>query len=181
MTQDVIINPDIKYAFAVKAVNVQGASDFSLEKIKELKASENKAKDKDAVPRVIIVAIVLGSILFVIIKLMIITCCIKQRKENRRREEKKLERSSSLSSKRSMMIDRYPGSKYSESFPGDMFVSPPSHSGSALSLAHDHPDYKVCQYHVGIAHHSLITEAIFCSDRSSRNANVCLSVRHKFV
>ena len=35
-------------------------------------------------------AIVLGSILFVIIKLMIITCCIKQRKENRRREEKKL-------------------------------------------------------------------------------------------
>lgn len=142
VTQDIIINPDIKYAFAVKAVNVQGASDFSLEKIKELKASENKAKDKDAVPRVIIVAIVLGSILFVIIKLMIITCCIKQRKENRRREEKKLERSSSLSSKRSMMIDRYPGSKYSESFPGDMFVSPPSHSGSALSLAHDHPDYK---------------------------------------
>ena len=53
-------------------------------------ASENTAQDKDAVPRVIIVAIVLGSILFVIIKLMIITCCIKQRKENRRREEKKL-------------------------------------------------------------------------------------------
>ena len=85
-----------------------------------------------------------------------------------------IERSSSLSSKRSMMIDRYPGSKYSESFPGDMFVSPPSHSGSALSLAHDHPDYKVCQYHVGIAHHSLITEAIFGSDRSSRNANIRL-------
>ena len=54
-----------------------------------LAASENKAKDESAVPRVIIVAIVLGSILFVIIKLMIITCCIKQRKENRRREEKK--------------------------------------------------------------------------------------------
>lgn len=41
-------------------------------------------------PRVIIVAMVLGAILFVIIKLMIITCCIKQRKENKRREEKKL-------------------------------------------------------------------------------------------
>ena len=35
--QDVIINPDIKYAFAVKAVNVQGFSKFSMEKIKELK------------------------------------------------------------------------------------------------------------------------------------------------
>ncbi len=39
VTQDVIIDPDIKYAFAVKAVNVQGASDFSLEKIKELKGN----------------------------------------------------------------------------------------------------------------------------------------------
>ena len=68
-----------------------------------------------------------------------------------------IERSSSLSSKRSMMIDRYPGSKYTESFPGDMFVSPPSHSGSALSVANDHPDYKVCQYPVTITHHSLIT------------------------
>lgn len=70
-----------------------------------------------------------------------------------------IERSSSLSSKRSMMIDRYPGSKYSESFPGDMFVSPPSHSGSALSVAHDHPDYKVCQYRViarsSLAHHGI--------------------------
>ena len=59
-------------------------------------ASENTAQDKDAVPRVIIVAIVLGSILFVIIKLMIITCCIKQRKENRRREEKKLGKTFSI-------------------------------------------------------------------------------------
>jgi len=140
--QDVIINPDIKYAFAVKAVNVQGFSKFSMEKIKELKASENKAKDKDAVPRVIIVAIVLGLILFVIIFLMIITCCIKQRKENRRREEKKLERSSSLSSKRSMMIDRYPTSKYTEAFPGEMFISPPSRSSSHISVSNDHPDYK---------------------------------------
>ena len=44
-----------------------------------------------------------------------------------------------------MMIDRYQGSKYTDSFPGDMFVSPPSHSGSALSVGNDHPDYKVCQ------------------------------------
>ena len=62
-------------------------------------ASENKAKDKDAVPRVIIVAIVLGLILFVIIFLMIITCCIKQRKENRRREEKKLGKIPRISNK----------------------------------------------------------------------------------
>ena len=53
-------------------------------------AREQREQSPDSVPRVIIVAIVLGSILFVIIKLMIITCCIKQRKENRRREEKKL-------------------------------------------------------------------------------------------
>ena len=53
-------------------------------------AREQREHHPDSVPRVIIVAIVLGSILFVIIKLMIITCCIKQRKENRRREEKKL-------------------------------------------------------------------------------------------
>lgn len=39
VTQDIIIDPEIKYAFAVKAVNVQGSSDFSLEKIKELKGS----------------------------------------------------------------------------------------------------------------------------------------------
>ena len=39
VTQDVIINPDIKYAFAVKAVNVQGGSDYSVERIKELKGN----------------------------------------------------------------------------------------------------------------------------------------------
>ena len=49
-----------------------------------ISASEiQNAQEADAVPRVIIVAVVLGSILFVIIKLMVITCCIKQRKENR--------------------------------------------------------------------------------------------------
>ncbi|MAD20130.1 MAG: hypothetical protein CMJ52_08060 [Planctomycetaceae bacterium] len=141
--QDVVdIDPDVKYAFSVKSVNVQGSSDFSRERIKELIASENKAKDKDAVPRVIIVAMVLGAILFVIIKLMIITCCIKQRKENKRREEKKLERSSSLSSKRSMMIDRYASSKYADPLHNEMFVSPPSRSGSNISIANDHQDYK---------------------------------------
>jgi len=142
VTQDIIIQPNVEYAFSVKAVNVQGDSDFSEEKLKALKASENKAKDESAVPRVIIVAIVLGSILFVIIKLMIITCCIKQRKENRRREEKKHERSSSLSSKRSMMIERYPPSKYANAFGADMFISPPSNSGSTISDSHEPPDYK---------------------------------------
>jgi len=142
VTQDIIIEPDVEYAFSVKAVNVQGDSDFSEEKLKALKASENKAKDESSVPRVIIVAIVLGSILFVIIKLMIITCCIKQRKENRRREEKKHERSSSLSSKRSMMIERYPPSKYANAFGADMFISPPSNSGSTISDPHEPPDYK---------------------------------------
>ena len=63
----------------------------NLKIFKMISASEiQNAQDADAVPRVIIVAVVLGSILFVIIKLMVITCCIKQRKENRRREEKKL-------------------------------------------------------------------------------------------
>lgn len=142
VTQDITIKADVEYAFAVKAVNVQGDSEFSEEKLKPLTASENKAKDESTVPRVIIVAIVLGSILFVIIKLMIITCCIKQRKENRRREEKKHERSSSLSSKRSMMIERYPPSKYANAFGGDMFISPPSNSGSTISDSHEPPDYK---------------------------------------
>jgi len=140
--QDIIIQPNVEYAFSVKAFNVQGASDFSVEKIKELKASENKVKDRNAVPRVIIVAIVLGSILFIIIKLMIITCCIKQRKENRRREDKKIERSSSLSSKRSMMIERYPPSKYADAFGAEMFISPPSHSGSNISVSNHPSDYK---------------------------------------
>ena len=62
-----------------------------------ISASEiQNAQEADAVPRVIIVAVVLGSILFVIIKLMVITCCIKQRKENKRREEKKLGQSNIL-------------------------------------------------------------------------------------
>ena len=39
--QDIIIDPDIKYAFSVKSVNVQGSSDFSSEKIKELKGIIN--------------------------------------------------------------------------------------------------------------------------------------------
>ena len=35
--QDVVdIDPDVKYAFSVKSVNVQGSSDFSRERIKEL-------------------------------------------------------------------------------------------------------------------------------------------------
>ena len=49
------------------------------------------------------------------------------------------ERSSSLSSKRSVMMDGYSTSKYTE----DMFVSPPSHCGSNISVSHDPPDYKV--------------------------------------
>lgn len=49
------------------------------------------------------------------------------------------ERSSSLSSKRSAMMDGYSTSKYTE----DMFVSPPSHCGSNISVSHDPPDYKV--------------------------------------
>ena len=49
------------------------------------------------------------------------------------------ERSSSLSSKRSIMMDGYSTSKYTE----DMFVSPPSHCGSNISVSHDPQDYKV--------------------------------------
>ena len=37
VTQDIIIEPDVEYAFSVKAVNVQGDSDFSEEKLKALK------------------------------------------------------------------------------------------------------------------------------------------------
>ena len=54
-----------------------------------------------------------------------------------------VERSSSLSSKRSMMIDRYASSKYTDSLHNEMFVSPPSRSGSNISIANDHQDYKV--------------------------------------
>ena len=54
-----------------------------------------------------------------------------------------LERSSSLSSKRSMMIERYPPSKYANAFGADMFISPPSNSGSTISDSHEPPDYKV--------------------------------------
>ena len=38
-----------------------------------------------------------------------------------------------------MMDGGYHGSKYSE----DMFISPPSHCGSNISVCHDQPDYKV--------------------------------------
>ena len=41
------------------------------------------------------------------------------------------------------MIDRYPGSKFTEAFPGEMFISPPSRCGSNISVSNDHPDYKV--------------------------------------
>ena len=49
------------------------------------------------------------------------------------------ERSSSLSSKRSILMDGYSTSKYTE----DMFISPPSHCGSNISVSHDPQDYKV--------------------------------------
>ena len=98
-------------------------------------------KEKSSVSRVIIVAIVLGTILVVIIKLMVITCCVKQRRETRRKNERKHERSSSCNSKRSMMIERYPPSKYSNAFGGDMFLSPPSQCGSSIS-DNQEPDYK---------------------------------------
>ena len=63
---------------------------FLLKKFNEIfSASENKVKDNGTVPRVIIVAIVLGIILIVIVKLMIITCCVKQRRETRRKNERK--------------------------------------------------------------------------------------------
>ena len=39
VTQDIIIEPNVEYAFSVKAVNVQGDSDFSEEKLKELQGS----------------------------------------------------------------------------------------------------------------------------------------------
>ena len=37
------------------------------------------------------------------------------------------------------MMDGYSTSKYTE----DMFISPPSHCGSNISVSHDPPDYKV--------------------------------------
>ena len=37
MFQNISVDPDTKYSFAVRAINVQGGSHFSLEKIKELK------------------------------------------------------------------------------------------------------------------------------------------------
>jgi len=138
--QVVTTEPNIEYAFAVEAVNVQGSSGFTQEKRISLTASENKVKEKASVPRVIIVAVVLGIILVVIVKLMIITCCVKQRRETRRKNERKNERSSSCNSKRSMMIERYPPSKYSNAFGGDMFLSPPSQCGSSSSS--QEPDYK---------------------------------------
>lgn len=139
--QVVIIEPNVEYAFSVEAVNVQGSSGFTEEKRKSLTASETTAKEESTVPRVIIVALVLATILSVIIILMIITCCVKQKRDNRRKNERKNERSSSCSSKRSMMIERYPPSKYSNAFGGDMFISPPSHCGSSASGSHE-PDYK---------------------------------------
>ena len=36
VTQDITIKADVEYAFAVKAVNVQGDSEFSEEKLKPL-------------------------------------------------------------------------------------------------------------------------------------------------
>ena len=51
-----------------------------------------------------------------------------------------LERHGSESSRKSMMIERYPP-KYSTTFGGDLYLSPPSHnSGSSYS---DNQDYKV--------------------------------------
>merc|ERR1719192_1764493 len=138
--QVVTTEPNIEYAFAVEAVNVQGSSGFTQEKRISLTASENKVKEKASVPRVIIVAVVLGIILIVIVKLMIITCCVKQRRETRRKNERKNERNSSCNSKRSMMIERYPPSKYSNAFGGEMFLSPPSQCGSSSSS--QEPDYK---------------------------------------
>ena len=41
------------------------------------------------------------------------------------------------------MIERYPPSKYANAFGADMFISPPSNSGSTISDPHEPPDYKV--------------------------------------
>ena len=46
VTQDIIIQPNVEYAFSVKAVNVQGDSDFSEEKLKALKGSLSKSSIK---------------------------------------------------------------------------------------------------------------------------------------
>jgi len=153
------------YAFSIKSRNVQGDSNYSKEQFESLKAEEVMGAGENKLPRVVIVAIVLGSILVVIIKLIVITCCVKQRKEAGRRDRDRYkERHGSTSSRtsKSMMIERYPP-KYSTTFGGDLYLSPPSqnsgssysdqdykHLGRSLSAPGDsegHTSYTSCSVH----------------------------------
>lgn len=140
--QTIKLETNAEYVFSVMARNVQGQSEFSNEEHKSLRDAENVKTEDNRVPRVIIVAVVLGCILCVILLLMIITCCVKQRKEIRRRDDKQTERSSSVSSKRSIIIDKYASSKYTTNFGADMFISPPSNSGSSFCGTPDPQDFK---------------------------------------
>jgi hypothetical protein len=72
------------------------------------------------------------------------------------------ERSLSDSSRKSVLIERYPPSKYARAFlggtvvgaGGDLFISPPSnYSGSSLSDPPDHP-YHSHHHHSHSNHHS---------------------------
>ena len=89
------------------------------------------------------------------------------------------ERSSSSGSRRSMLIERYPPSKYTKDLGGDMFISPPSDkSGSTFSESADPRDYKVFESLLRDIYIRRVQQSSTCDVSSTWHvASACLATR----
>ena len=79
------------------------------------------------------------------------------------------------------MIERYPPSKYANAFGADMFISPPSNSGSTISDSHEPPDYKVCSVLIVLKigdnlYSSIWREVSACLGRTRRAIEATLAI-----
>lgn len=103
------------------------------------------ARSKDESGDVMIVGVGVTVILLFLILSLIITLVCKKQKNGKREKDKKRERShsESTSSRRSILIERYPPSKpYSNALGGEMFMSPPLDRTQSIFSDESEPDYK---------------------------------------
>lgn len=138
------LRPGVQYGFSLRAISELGKSKYCTEKIKSLEVLVMNARSKDESSEFMIVGLGVTLIILFIIILSISLVCKKQ-KNGKREKDKKRDRSHSVStsSRRSILIERYPPSTpYTNALGGDMFMSPALDRTQSIFSDASEPDYK---------------------------------------